>query len=124
VGWIAITQIATAATLGWLTFWWAEPVAVQWTRSVVLALGVTSVLATAFAFWALTWAQKYTTAARTALILSLEPVFAWLASYIAAGEVLNGRSFAGAALILAGIVFAELKPFGMGVHQPLSDESG
>lgn len=111
VGWIAAIQVATAALLGWLTFWWAEPVTVRWTATVWLALGVTSVLATAFAFSALTWAQKHTTATHTALILSLEPVFAWLASYLAAGEVLGERGVAGAGLILAGIVMAELKPF-------------
>lgn len=111
VGSLAVVQIATAAMLGWLTFWWAAPVEVRWTSAVWIALAVTSVLATAFAFSALTWAQKYTTATHTALILSLEPVFAWLASYLAAGEVLTGRGVAGAALILAGIILAELKPF-------------
>jgi drug/metabolite transporter (DMT)-like permease len=119
VGWLAVIQIATAAVLGWLTFWWAAPVEVHWTRAVWTGLAVTSVLATAFAFSALTWAQKYTTATRTALILSLEPVFAWLASYVAAGEVLTGRGVAGAALILVGILLAELKPFRADGHPPL-----
>jgi len=119
VGWLAVVQIATAAMLGWLTFWWAAPVEVRWTGAVWIALAVTSVLATAFAFSALTWAQKYTTATHTALILSLEPVFAWLASYVAAGEVLTGRGIAGAALILGGIVLAELKPFRVDGHPPL-----
>lgn len=119
VGWLAVVQIATGAMLGWLTFWWAAPVEVRWTGAVWVALAVTSVFATAFAFSALTWAQKYTTATRTALILSLEPVFAWLASYLAAGEVLTRRGVAGAALILLGILLAELKPFRGGGHQPL-----
>lgn len=122
VGWLATIQITTAAVLGWLIFWWAAPVEVRWTRAVWIALAVTSVLATAFAFSALTWAQKHTTATHTALILSLEPVFAWLASYLAAGEVLTARGVAGAALILGGIVLAELKPLGASQHQPLSDK--
>ena len=121
VGWLATVQIATAATLGSLTFWWAEPVAVRWTTAVWIALAVTSVLATAFAFSALTWAQKHTTATHTVLILSLEPVFAWLASYLTAGEVLNTRGIAGAVLILAGILVAELKPLRAGAHQQLSE---
>jgi len=118
VGWLAVIQVATAAVLGCCTFWWAEPVRVQWTTTVWIGLGVTSVLATAFAFSAQTWAQKYTTATRTALIFSLEPVFAWLASYVAVGEVLPPRGIAGAVLILTGILVAELKPFRLGGHQP------
>ena len=123
VGWLAVLQIATGAVIGWSTFWWAEPVHVRWTPIVWMALAVTSVLCTAFAFTAQTWAQKYTTATRTAVIFSLEPVFAWLASYIAAGELLTLRGITGAALILAGILVAELKPLRWGAHQALSDES-
>ena len=63
-------------------------------RSVV-ALGVTSVLATAIAFLLQTWGQKYTTATRAALIFSLEPVFAWLTSYVVEHEVLTGQVRAG-----------------------------
>ncbi len=111
VGWLAVTQIATAAVLAWLTCGATRPVGVvRWTAAVWFALAVTSLLCTAFAFSVQTWAQKYTTATRTALIFSLEPLFAWLASYIAAGELLTSRSIAGAALILAGVFFAELKP--------------
>jgi len=122
VQWLAVLQIATGAVLGWLTFWWAAPVTVRWTPAVWIALGVTSVLATAFAFTALTWAQKHTTATHAALILSLEPVFAWLAAWYAAGEVLTLRAAGGAVLILAGIVLAELKPFGADTHPLLSRE--
>jgi drug/metabolite transporter (DMT)-like permease len=111
VGWLAVTQIATAAVLAWLTCGVTRPVGiVRWTTAVWFALAVTSLLCTAFAFSVQTWAQKYTSATRTALIFSLEPLFAWLAAYIAAGEVLTARSIAGAALILAGVFFAELKP--------------
>jgi drug/metabolite transporter (DMT)-like permease len=119
VGWLAVTQISTGALLGLLIFWWAEPVQAHWTARVWVGLGVTSVLATAFAFSAQTWAQKYTTATRTALIFSLEPVFAWLTSYLVAGELLTGRGIVGAALILGGILVAELKPFARRLHPGL-----
>ena len=123
VAWLAVIQIATAAVCGGLTFWWADPGPIHWTSAVWVALAVTSVFATAFAFTTQTWAQKHTTATRAALIFSLEPVFAWLTSYLAVGELLTPRAVAGAALILAGILVAELKPLRWGVHQPLSDES-
>jgi drug/metabolite transporter (DMT)-like permease len=122
VGWLAVMQIATAAVWGWITCW-AEPVRAHWSATLWTALAVTSVFATAFAFVTQTWAQKYTTATRTALVFSLEPVFAWLASYVAAGELLTGRALAGAALILAGILVAELKPLRWRAHQQLSDEA-
>jgi len=110
-GLLTVTQIATGMLLGAATFWWAEPVHITWNISVWVALAVTSVLATALAFWVQTWAQRWISPTRTALISSMEPVFAWATSYVVAGEVLSGRGIAGAAMILAGILLAELKPF-------------
>jgi drug/metabolite transporter (DMT)-like permease len=110
VGVLTVAQIATGALLGAATFWWVEPVRLAWTPNVWLALGVTSLLATALAFFVQTWAQRWSSPTRTVLIFSLEPVFAWLTSYLIAGEVLSHRGVAGAALILAGILVVELKP--------------
>jgi len=108
-GILAMTQIATGAAIGAGTFWWAEPVHIQWTRGVWIALAVTSLFATALAFTIQTWAQRYSSPTRTALIFSLEPVFAWATSYLVAGEVLSRRGTIGAALILAGILLVELR---------------
>ena len=77
---------------------------------MLFALGVTSILATALAFLLQTWGQKYTTATRAALIFSLEPVFAWLTSYVLEQEVLTRQAMAGAGCILGGILLVELKP--------------
>jgi drug/metabolite transporter (DMT)-like permease len=107
---LAIAQIAAAALLAWSSLSWIEPVRWHPTAGVFFALGLTSLLATAFAFAVQTWAQQFTTPTRTALIFSLEPVFAWVTSFLVVGEVLNGRAMAGAALILAGILTVELKP--------------
>ncbi len=108
-GILAVTQIATGAALGAGTFWWAEPVHIQWTRGVWIALAITSLFATAVAFAVQSWAQRYSSPTRTALIFSLEPVFAWVTSYLVAGEVLSRRGTIGAALILAGILLVELR---------------
>jgi len=110
---ITLMQVATSAVLSGGLFWWAEPVFVHWTAGLMIALAVTAVLATAVAFSVMSWAQQYTSPTRTALIFSLEPVFAWATSYVVAGEVLSPRAAAGAALILGGIVLVELKPFGL-----------
>jgi drug/metabolite transporter (DMT)-like permease len=91
------------------TFWLAEPVRLHWTANVWLALLVTSLLATALAFSVQTWAQRFSSPTRTALIFSMEPVFAWATSYVVAGELLSRRGTLGAVLILAGILMVELK---------------
>jgi EamA-like transporter family len=63
----------------------------------------------ALAFAIQAWAQQFTPATHTALIFTLEPVFAWLTSFIFLGERLGGRSGLGAACILAGLLISEEK---------------
>ena len=72
-----------------------------------MALLVAAVLATAAAFTIQSWAQKHLAATHTALILSAEPLFAWLTSLIFLHEGLSGRQSLGALLILAGIGLTE-----------------
>jgi drug/metabolite transporter (DMT)-like permease len=84
------------------------------TPIVWIALAVTSVLATAAAFTIQSWAQQHLPASHTALIFTLEPVFAWLAALLFFGEQLGRRAMLGAGLILAGIVLAELRPTSRG----------
>ena len=115
---LAINQIATGALVGGLTFWWIETPRLTWTPQVVAALAVTSLFATALAFSIQSWAQQFTTPTRTALIFSLEPVFAWITSFVIAGELLTVRGAFGAMLILGGILFVELKPIRFGAHPP------
>lgn len=92
---------------------------IHWSPRVVAALLVTAVLATAAAFTVQSWAQKHLPATHTALILALEPVFAWLTSFLFFGERLNRRSGSGALLILIGIVVTEFLPLPV---QPSSHE--
>lgn len=108
---LTFLQIATSAAIALGTFWWVEEVQLRWTAALVTALAVTVVFATAVAFWIQTWAQARTSATRAAVIFSLEPVFAWLTSWLVEGEVLTARGLGGAACILAGILVVELKPF-------------
>jgi drug/metabolite transporter (DMT)-like permease len=108
--WLTLLQIGTCAVVSLATCRVLEAPFVRWNSAVVVALVVTSVLATALAFLIQTWGQKYTTATRAALIFSLEPVFAWLTSYVVEHEVLTGQTFAGAGCILGGILLVELKP--------------
>ena len=72
------------------------------------ALAITSLLATAGAFWVQTWAQQHLPATTTAMVLTMEPVFALVFSMMFLGERLSGRSAVGAGLILLGIAVTEL----------------
>jgi len=81
---------------------------VDWTPGFLAALAITAFLATVLAFSVQNWAQRYTPPAHTALILSLEPVFAAVASRLVTGEHMGGRLIAGSILMLAGILISEL----------------
>lgn len=107
---LSLAQIATGAIVCWLAIPALEQPRVQWTPRLLGALLVTGVIATAFVFAAQTWAQKHTTATRTALMFALEPVFAAITGVLVAGEKFTGRVALGAALILAGILRVEMKP--------------
>jgi drug/metabolite transporter (DMT)-like permease len=106
---IAVVQVAVAAALGMLFFRTAEPVRFHLSVAVSAAVLVTGLLATAVAFTTMAWAQQYTTATRSALIFALEPVVAWVTSYLLTGDTLSVRGQAGAALILAGVMLVEVR---------------
>jgi len=76
--------------------------------SVLFAAVFTGLLATTFAFTAQAWAQRFTSASHIALLFTLEPVSAAIASYLLIGEILTTRALIGCALILAGMLAAEL----------------
>jgi drug/metabolite transporter (DMT)-like permease len=82
---------------------------VVWSPPVLWGIGITGFLSLALAFAIQAWAQQFTPATHTALIFTLEPVFAWLTSFIFLGERLGGRSGLGAACILAGLLISEEK---------------
>lgn len=113
---LSVTQLGAAAALCLSLVWWAEPLQVEWRPAVVGAILVTGLLATALAFTIQAWAQQYTTSTRTGLIYMLEPVFAWITSFLLVGEGLSGRSAAGAVLILGGVALVELKPLNPRQH--------
>lgn len=107
---LATLQIGFAALVMLLTLPLGERPHAAFTPRLVLALTVTSVFATAAAFTIQSWAQKHLPPTHTAVILSLEPVFAWLTALIFLDEHLGRRALAGAGLIIAAIALTELMP--------------
>lgn len=71
------------------------------------AILVTGLFSSALGFLVQTWAQRHTSATRTALAFAMEPVWTAIFGYWLAGDRLGALGWAGAALIMAGIVVAE-----------------
>lgn len=105
---IAVLQIATAAVLMALTAPMLEDPRFEPSGAVIATVLITGILGTAVAFTIQAWAQQFTPATHTALIFTLEPVFAWLTSFVYLRERLGLRAGAGALFILAGVLVSEL----------------
>ena len=106
---VATIQVLTAAALAAASIPFLETPRLRWTTPVIAAICITALLATALAFTIQAWAQQHTTATRTALIYTLEPVWAWLTSWKLNGETLSPAAILGGLLILAGVLLVELK---------------
>ena len=73
------------------------------------AVIVTAVFATVYAFLIQTYMQQFTTASKTAIIFTMEPVSASIYGYFAGGEILTSTQIIGAILIICATLVAELK---------------
>jgi drug/metabolite transporter (DMT)-like permease len=105
---LAVVQLATTGLLALAWAAVADDLVVPGSAEVWVALVITSVAASAGAFLIQTRAQREVSPTRTAVILTMEPVFAGLFGFLLAGERLSGRGWLGAGLILAGMLVAEL----------------
>lgn len=114
-GQLATLQIGFAALVMAVTLPLGGKPYLNMTPRLVVALAITSVLATAAAFTIQSWAQQHLPPTHTAILLTLEPVFACITSFVVLHERLTSRSLVGAGLILAGIVVIELAPAAMPV---------
>lgn len=107
---LAILQVGSCALIMALSLPIIEHPHVHVTTRLVLALIVAAALATAAAFSIQSWAQSILPTTPMALILALEPVFAWITSFVVTGERMGMVPAIGAILILAGIGLTELIP--------------
>ncbi len=77
--------------------------------SVWITVGITAVLATAAAFFVQTWAQSLLTPSFTAVVLTMEPVFAGVFSVALGGERPTVKAIIGAVCVLAAMLIAQVK---------------
>ena len=107
---LALLQIGFCALFMAISMPLIEHPQMHLTMRLAIALAIAAVLATAAAFSIQSWAQSVLPATHIALLLPLEPVFAWITSFIFLNERLGLRPASGAVLILAGIALTELVP--------------
>jgi drug/metabolite transporter (DMT)-like permease len=107
---LAILQVGFCAVMMAVSLPFIEHPHVHWTPRLGIALFIAAALATAAAFSIQSWAQSILPSTHTALLLTLEPVFAWITSFVFTGERLGIRPASGALLILIGIAITELVP--------------
>jgi len=105
---LLLGELVVVAAFGWPAALFLEDP--RWSTSAEgwAALLFVSFAATVGALGAQNFAQKYTPATRAAIVFAMEPVFAAAISYLAKGESLSPAGWAGSALILAGMLTAEL----------------
>ena len=77
----------------------------DWVSVIYMAL-----FAGALAMVAQTWAQAHLAPTRTAIIMSMEPVFAALFAVLLGGEAATGRMLVGGLMVLTAMVVVELAP--------------
>lgn len=76
--------------------------------SLIVSLAYNSLLASFILTFIHTFAQRYTTPVKAALIFSLEPLFASTFAYLAINETLTIREMAGGAVLLSAVIVSEL----------------
>jgi drug/metabolite transporter (DMT)-like permease len=80
------------------------------TNNVFYTLVFLAVVATCIGYFAQTWVQSSIGPTRTAVILTMEPVFAGIAGVTIGSDILTTKMIIGASLILFGTYLVELGP--------------
>ena len=118
---ISVLQTITAAVLMLVSIPILETPRVVWSQELLVAILITGAIGTAAAFSIQAWAQQFTPPTHTALIFSLEPVFAAITSYFVLHERLGWRGTLGAVLIVGGVLASELKGSSPGTSEAAED---
>ena len=108
VGRLVWMQTAITAAVAGILAGAAEQVRVEWVPAFLVAVGYCAVFATAVALLWQMRAQREMSSTRAALLFCFEPVFAAAASWLVWGERLSGAQWLGGALILGGMILADL----------------
>jgi len=121
---LTIIQLFTVSFLSFLSSFLIEKPTISINQilhqDVIFALFITSIFATALAFYIQTKFQQFTSAARVAIIFAMEPVFAALTAYFVLEERLSIYGFIGCCFIFMAMIMTELPkvfPFKQNIKQ-------
>jgi drug/metabolite transporter (DMT)-like permease len=104
---VQLAFVGVVASVVGLTTERLEPAALS--APVIASVAFMGVGGTAFAFLVQNVAQRFTSPTHTALVFTMEPVFAAVFAYVLLSEQLSDRALIGGVLILAGMVLAEMR---------------
>jgi drug/metabolite transporter (DMT)-like permease len=110
---LSLIQVTGCALMAWPLMGFAgaihwQPARFDWGWPLFGSVLICAVFATAVAFTVQLWAQQFTSPGHAAILFALEPVFAVITSYLLLHERLTPRAWKGAALVVGGILVAEL----------------
>jgi len=106
---LVIIQLATVFILSLLMALFFERPAIHlsYSSNVWWSIILTGVFATALAFYMQNRFQRYSTATKTAIIFSGEPIFAAVFAYLLLGEKVGLIAWAGGLLIIFGMIISQ-----------------
>ncbi len=107
---LAVIQVGFVALATWPLALLLDRPALAASAAVWANVVFLGAIATGLVFFIQTLAQRLTSPTHTAIIFTMEPVFAALFAFLWLGETLSSRGLAGAGLILAGTFVSELWP--------------
>jgi len=101
-------QLSTVAVLSLTLFLFSSERITPLRANTTLLIIYLAVFGTILTFLLQTSMQRFTTATRTALIFTTEPLFAALFAFIIAGELLTPYGWFGGSLIVLGMIVSEV----------------
>jgi drug/metabolite transporter (DMT)-like permease len=104
-----LIQVVTVTTLSFICSFFFDTQSPSWSPELINALLMTGIIATTIAILIMVWAQQILSPSQTALIFSLEPVFAAVFSWILIGELLGLWGWVGGFLVVSAVVWSESK---------------
>ena len=103
-----LTQMMFVTLFSCLGVFVFESVTITISERLITAILVTGIFATFVAIMFMVWAQTILGPNQTAILLSLEPVFAALFSTFFAGEILGFYGWIGGMIVVLGVISSEI----------------
>lgn len=120
---LAFGQSAVCAVLSLLTAWCVEDVTLPRLSEGAIPVIYGGIMSVALGFTLQVIAQKDSPPAHAAVILQLEAVVGAVSGWLFLGEVMGPRAIAGASMMLAGMLIAQLWPLSRRRAYPLPGSS-